>query len=125
MTFGGTPLDGTSYEIAYHFDLGGDTLHVHISAKKGTNVSTLLDQILLQAEILVAAEADVLHVAVGLSDEVVHLVGDDASDLELHRVEVIRIQGKLSFTGHGEEGSLVHDLHFLGNLRALQDQLRP
>ncbi len=25
-TFGGTPLDGTSYEIDYHFDLGGDTL---------------------------------------------------------------------------------------------------
>jgi NADH:ubiquinone oxidoreductase subunit C len=27
-TFGGTPLDGTSYEIDYHFDLGGDTLTV-------------------------------------------------------------------------------------------------
>lgn len=28
VTFGGTPIDGTSYEIDYHFDLGGDTLTV-------------------------------------------------------------------------------------------------
>ncbi len=33
-------------------EFGGQTLHSEISAKKGTNVSTLLDQILLQAEIL-------------------------------------------------------------------------
>ena len=96
---------------------------LHLARRELLQRSHLLDDggNVLQAEILVAAEADVLHVAVGLSDEVVHLVGDDASDLELHRVEVICIQGKLSFTGHGEEGSLVHDLHFLGNLRYLDD----
>lgn len=33
-------------------EFGGQVLHNEISAKKGTNVSTLLDQILLQAEIL-------------------------------------------------------------------------
>ena len=33
-------------------EFGGQTLHTEISAKKGTNVQTLLDQILLQAEIL-------------------------------------------------------------------------
>jgi translation initiation factor IF-2 len=33
-------------------DFGGDTLYTTISAKKGTNVQALLDQILLQAEIL-------------------------------------------------------------------------
>ena len=33
-------------------EFGGQTLHSEISAKKGTNVDTLLDQILLQAEIL-------------------------------------------------------------------------
>ncbi|MGI8843663.1 MAG: translation initiation factor IF-2 [Gemmatimonadaceae bacterium] len=40
-------------------DFGGDTLHTQISAKKGTNVQELLDQILLQAEILdLKANAD-------------------------------------------------------------------
>src|SRR5207247_5565424 len=33
-------------------EFGGNTLSTEISAKKGTNVSELLDQILLQAEIL-------------------------------------------------------------------------
>ena len=33
-------------------DFGGQTLHTEVSAKKGTGVSELLDQILLQAEIL-------------------------------------------------------------------------
>jgi translation initiation factor IF-2 len=33
-------------------EFGGQTLHTEISAKKGTNVNTLIEQILLQAEIL-------------------------------------------------------------------------
>ena len=33
-------------------EFGGNTLHAEISAKKGTNIETLLEQVLLQAEIL-------------------------------------------------------------------------
>lgn len=41
MTFGGTPIDGTSYEIDYHFDLGGDTLTVIAYAPAGGAVASL------------------------------------------------------------------------------------
>jgi hypothetical protein len=41
MTFGGTPRDGTSYEIAYHFDLGGDTLTLLAYVPAGGSVATL------------------------------------------------------------------------------------
>jgi NADH:ubiquinone oxidoreductase subunit C len=40
-TFGGTPRDGTSYEIAYHFDLGGDTLTVLVYVPAGGSVASL------------------------------------------------------------------------------------
>jgi NADH:ubiquinone oxidoreductase subunit C len=40
-TFGGTPLDGTSYEIAYHFDLGGDTLTLLVYVPAGGSVASL------------------------------------------------------------------------------------
>ena len=40
-TFGGTPIDGTSYEIAYHFDLGGDTLTVLVYVPTGGLVASL------------------------------------------------------------------------------------
>jgi len=41
LTFGGTPLDGTSYEIAYHFDLGGDTLTVIAYVPQGGEIDSL------------------------------------------------------------------------------------
>jgi hypothetical protein len=41
MTFGGTPRDGSSYEIAYHFDLGGDTLTLLAYVPAGGSVATL------------------------------------------------------------------------------------
>ena len=41
MTFGGTPRDGTSYEIAYHFDLGGDTLTLLVYVPAGGSVTSL------------------------------------------------------------------------------------
>lgn len=41
MTFGGTPRDGTSYEIAYHFDLGGDTLTLLAFVPSGGSVASL------------------------------------------------------------------------------------
>lgn len=41
LTFGGTPLDGTSYEIAYHFDLGGDTLTVIAYVVQGGEIDSL------------------------------------------------------------------------------------
>lgn len=41
MTFGGTPIDGTSYEIDYHFDLGGDTLTVVAYVPAGGAVASL------------------------------------------------------------------------------------
>lgn len=41
MTFGGTPRDGTSYEIAYHFDLGGDTLTLLVHVPAGGSVASL------------------------------------------------------------------------------------
>lgn len=40
-TFGGTPLDGTSYEIDYHFDLGGDTLTVIAYVPAGGLIGSL------------------------------------------------------------------------------------
>ncbi len=40
-TFGGTPLDGTSYEIDYHFDLGGDTLTVIAYVPAGGSIASL------------------------------------------------------------------------------------
>jgi NADH-quinone oxidoreductase subunit C len=40
-TFGGTPLDGTSYEIDYHFDLGGDTLTVIAYVPQGGLLGSL------------------------------------------------------------------------------------
>nr|WP_284701384.1 NADH-quinone oxidoreductase subunit C [Rhodoplanes tepidamans] len=41
VSFGGTPLDGTSYELAYHFDLGGDTLTVVAYLPAGGSVASL------------------------------------------------------------------------------------
>jgi NADH:ubiquinone oxidoreductase subunit C len=41
MTFGGTPRDGTSYEIAYHFDVGGDTLTLLVDVPTGGSVASL------------------------------------------------------------------------------------
>lgn len=41
LSFGGTPLDGTSYELAYHFDLGGDTLTVIAHVAQGGDVASL------------------------------------------------------------------------------------
>ncbi len=40
-TFGGTPRDGTSYELAYHFDLGGDTLTLVVHVPAGGSVASL------------------------------------------------------------------------------------
>lgn len=40
-TFGGTPLDGTSYEVDYHFDLGGDTLTVIAYVAQGGAIASL------------------------------------------------------------------------------------
>ncbi len=40
-TFGGTPLDGKSYEIDYHFDLGGDTLTVIAYVPSGGFIASL------------------------------------------------------------------------------------
>jgi NADH:ubiquinone oxidoreductase subunit C len=40
-SFGGTSLDGTSYELAYHFDLGGDTLTVIVYVSTGGSVASL------------------------------------------------------------------------------------
>jgi NADH:ubiquinone oxidoreductase subunit C len=40
-TFGGTPLDGTSYEVDYHFDLGGDTLTVIAYVPQGGSIASL------------------------------------------------------------------------------------
>lgn len=40
-TFGGTPLDGSSYEIDYHFDLAGDTLTVIAYVPQGGSIASL------------------------------------------------------------------------------------
>ena len=40
-TFGGTPIDGTSYEIDYHFVLGGDFLTVVAYVPSGGSISSL------------------------------------------------------------------------------------
>lgn len=40
-SFGGTPLDGTSFELAYHFDLDGDTLTVVVHVPHGGEVVSL------------------------------------------------------------------------------------
>jgi NADH:ubiquinone oxidoreductase subunit C len=41
MTFGGTPIDGKSYEIDYHFLLGGDFLTVIAYAPAGGSIPSL------------------------------------------------------------------------------------
>jgi len=41
MTFGGTPLDGASYEVDYHFVLGGDFLTVIAYAPAGGSIPSL------------------------------------------------------------------------------------
>ncbi len=41
LSFGGTVLDGTSYELAYHFDLGGDTLTVIAHVIQGGEIASL------------------------------------------------------------------------------------
>lgn len=41
LSFGGTVLDGTSYELAYHFDLGGDTLTVIAHVPQGGEIASL------------------------------------------------------------------------------------
>ena len=40
-TFGGTPIDGTSYEIDYHFVLGGDFLTVIVYLPAGGSIGSL------------------------------------------------------------------------------------
>ena len=40
-SFGGTPLDGTSYEIDYHFDIGGDALTVIAYVPQGGSIASL------------------------------------------------------------------------------------
>ena len=40
-SFGGTPLDGTSYEIDYHFDIAGDALTVIAYVPQGGSVPSL------------------------------------------------------------------------------------
>jgi len=41
QTFGGTPIDGSSYEIDYHFALGGDFLTVIAYVPRGGSVPSL------------------------------------------------------------------------------------
>ncbi|TBW36627.1 NADH-quinone oxidoreductase subunit C [Siculibacillus lacustris] len=40
-SFGGTVLDGTSYELAYHFDLDGDTVTVIAHVSQGGEIDSL------------------------------------------------------------------------------------
>lgn len=40
-SFGGTPLDGTAYHLAYHFDLDGDTLTVVAWVPQGGDIASL------------------------------------------------------------------------------------
>ena len=40
-TFGGTPLDGSSYEIDYHFALGGDVLTIVAYLRHGGSIPSL------------------------------------------------------------------------------------
>ena len=40
-SFGGTPLDGTSYEIDYHFDIAGDALTVIAYVPQGGSIPSL------------------------------------------------------------------------------------
>ena len=40
-SFGGTPLDGTSYEIDYHFDIAGDALTVIAYVPRGGSIPSL------------------------------------------------------------------------------------
>lgn len=44
LTFGGTPKDGTSYEICYHFDMGGDTLTVIVYLPAGGSIPSLTSE---------------------------------------------------------------------------------
>lgn len=41
LSFGGTPLDGTAYQLAYHFDLGGDTLTVLAHVPQAGSIASL------------------------------------------------------------------------------------
>lgn len=41
VTFGGTPDDGTSYRLGYHFDLDGDTLTVFAHLPQGGAIDSL------------------------------------------------------------------------------------
>lgn len=41
MSFGGTPLDGTSYRLAYHFDLSGDTVTLLADVAHGGEIDSL------------------------------------------------------------------------------------
>ncbi|WP_370676611.1 NADH-quinone oxidoreductase subunit C [Pleomorphomonas sp. PLEO] len=40
-TFGGTPFDGTSYEIDYHFDIAGDALTIIAYVPQGGSIPSL------------------------------------------------------------------------------------
>ncbi|WP_316863367.1 NADH-quinone oxidoreductase subunit C [uncultured Cohaesibacter sp.] len=41
MSFGGTPQDGTSYELVYHFDVGGDYVNVVAFLPAGGSIASL------------------------------------------------------------------------------------
>ncbi len=41
LSFGGTALDGTALELAYHFDVGGDTLTVKAHVVQGGEIDSL------------------------------------------------------------------------------------
>jgi NADH:ubiquinone oxidoreductase subunit C len=41
LTFGGTPLDGTAYEIVYHFDINGDSLNLIVHVPHGGSLPSL------------------------------------------------------------------------------------
>ncbi|SJZ66340.1 NADH-quinone oxidoreductase subunit C [Consotaella salsifontis] len=41
LSFGGTPLDGTAYELDYHFDLAGDALTVVALVAQGSSIASL------------------------------------------------------------------------------------
>lgn len=41
MSFGGTPQDGTSYELIYHFDVGGDYVNVVAFLPAGGSIASL------------------------------------------------------------------------------------
>ncbi len=41
LSFGGTPQDGTSYELIYHFDVGGDYVNVVAFLPAGGSIASL------------------------------------------------------------------------------------